>query len=59
MSDIEKLLEKAIDITGATTCEVSIKEDGKVIWINVDGVCVCRVCRITELILDDRRNDEK
>ena len=53
--DIDKLLEKQIDISGAEVAEVSIKEDGKVLWINVDGVCVCRVCRIEKLVIDDRR----
>ncbi|GAI17333.1 unnamed protein product [marine sediment metagenome] len=58
MNEIDKLLEKATGITGARVCEISIREDGKVIWINVDGVCVCRVCRIIELVLDDRREKD-
>ena len=51
----QKILDKQIDITGPDIVEISIKEDGKVIWINVDGICACRICRIKELIIDDRR----
>ena len=52
---IEKLLNNQLDLTGAENCEVVIKEDGKVLWINVEGVCALRVCRIDNLVLDDRR----
>lgn len=51
----EEILDKQIDITGPDIVEISIREDGKVIWINVDGICACRVCRIKELVIDDRR----
>ena len=43
------------DITGAEVVEVSIRDDGKVIWINTEKGCVLRICRIGKLILDDRR----
>lgn len=29
--------------------DVSFSEDRRVLWINVDGVCVLRVCRIPHL----------
>lgn len=38
-----------LDITGAKDVEVAISGEnitGKVFWINVDGVCVLRICRI-------------
>ncbi len=53
---LEYLIKKSIDVSGIENCEVRIREDGKVIWINVNGVCVCRVCRIENLeVNDDRR----
>lgn len=37
-----------LDITGAKDVEIQVGQanNGKVIWINVDGICVLRVCRI-------------
>jgi len=37
-----------LDITGAGTVEISVARapSGKVVWVNVDGLCVLRVCRI-------------
>jgi len=50
----EFLLKNQIDTIG-NCVEVKIRWDGKVLWINVDGICVCRVCRINKLILVDER----
>ena len=47
------------DVTGAEICEVRIRHDGKVVWVNVDGMCVCRVCRINKLVLEDDRRRAK
>ena len=47
-----------LDVTGPTTgeVEVSIREDGRVLWVNVGGVCLLRICRIVgEVQIDDRR----
>lgn len=44
-----------IDITAPEHVEILIRQDGKVIWINVDGVCEFRACRINKLILNDKR----
>ena len=46
-----------IDITAPKyPVEIAIRHDGKVLWINVDGKCVLRVCQIKALILYDNRN---
>ena len=49
--------EQMIDITAGleTVVEISIRDDGRVIWVNVDGVCRLRCCRIEKLVVDDRR----
>lgn len=31
--------------------EVRVRADGSVLWVNVDGVCVCRVCGMVPGIL--------
>lgn len=35
--------------------DITIKEDGKIIWVNVDGICILRICQIPNLIVQDRR----
>ena len=43
------------DIGDVDTIEISIRDDGKVIWVNIDDVCVLRVSRLRQVIIDDRR----
>lgn len=54
--EILELNKKMLDITGADEVEILIRNDGKVIWININSVCVFRACKIKNLILNDRRN---
>ena len=45
----EDLIDAALDITGPRIgVSVDWSTDGKVLWINVDGVCVLRICRIPQ-----------
>jgi hypothetical protein len=44
-----------LDITGPEEVEIMIKEDGKVLWVNVGGLCVLRICKIGKLTLEDKR----
>lgn len=39
-----------LDITGAKRVEVRVRDDGCVVWVNVDGLCRLRVCRIEEAV---------
>jgi len=41
-----------LDVTAPENVEIQIKGDGKVIWIDVNGICVFRACRIGELTLN-------
>ena len=43
------LCNHALDISGAEHVEVSVRGDNKVLWVNVNGVCVLRICQIEEL----------
>jgi hypothetical protein len=56
----EALLEHSLDITEPCHgVDVQIRADGKVLWVNVDGVCVLRICRITNLKLRGKQKDKK
>jgi hypothetical protein len=44
-----------LDITGAGFVQVEISNDGKVLWINTEDGCVCRICRIENLTVIDNR----
>lgn len=45
-----------LDITGTDIVEISIREDGKVVWVNTEDGCQLRICRIKGKIeIDDRR----
>lgn len=50
---------QVLDITCSAATqevEVSIKKDGKVLWVNIDGICRLRVCRIPYLVIKDDRS---
>ena len=34
---------------------LAISSDSKVIWVDVDGLCVLRICRIPALTVTDNR----
>jgi hypothetical protein len=38
---------KMLDIENPTeVVEITVKNNGTVVWINVDGVCLLRICQI-------------
>jgi hypothetical protein len=40
--------------------QINVSHDGDTIWVNVDGICMLRICQIQELeIHDDRKEIEK
>ena len=43
------------DIAAEVAVEIKIRDDGKVIWVCVDGHDVLRVCSIPRLIVKDAR----
>jgi hypothetical protein len=44
-----------LDVNDPATVEIVISDDGKTLWLNVDGDCHCRCYRIGGLSIDDRR----
>ena len=45
----DKLVRAHVDITAPRGVEVAYSADRKVLWVNVDGICVLRCCRIEDL----------
>lgn len=49
--------EGFLDIRGAQVdVDVHIRDDGKVLWVSVDGITVLRICQIRLLKLRDYRD---
>lgn len=49
--------ERFLDICGAELgVQVDIRDDGKVLWVSVDGLTVLRICQIPLLEINDARN---
>lgn len=48
-----------IDLCGPEHVDITIRNDGKVIWVNVNGKCAVRIYQIKSLTLDDRRRGIK
>ncbi len=41
------------DITAPDIVEIQIRDDRKVIWVNVNGICALRICQIKHLEIQD------
>jgi hypothetical protein len=56
MKSLFSYANQSLDITGAEDVEISIRNDGKVIWVNTVDGCVLRICQISgRVIVDDKR----
>lgn len=44
-----------VDVTAPEVVEILIRSDGKVVWVNVDGFCLFRACRVQKLLVEDQR----
>jgi hypothetical protein len=55
----QMMLGEMLDISNPEHVEISIRDDGRVIWVNVDGACVLRVCRIPILEVADARKERQ
>lgn len=47
-----------LDIPSANNVEISIRSDGRVLWINLDNYCAMRISQISDsiTIYDDRQS---
>lgn len=48
----EQLLDAHTDITAPQVVQVQIDHNRGVVWVNVDGICVFRACRIEHIVVD-------
>lgn len=46
---LQRLMDSHTDVTGAHLVQIQIRKDEKVIWINVNGVNLLRICEIDKL----------
>jgi len=44
------------DFTEPEIVEILIRNDGNVVWVNVDGICKFRACKIHLLEVNDERS---
>ena len=47
------------DITGAKLVEIEIRDDGKVLWVHVNGQTETRICSIETLKITDHRPNQE
>jgi len=59
MQRLSEILGHFLDLTEPECVEIEIQRDGKVVWINVNGLCRLRACKIKDLKLIDNRSDRK
>jgi hypothetical protein len=43
------------DYNDVRQCQIQIADDGKRVWINIDGKCAVRVFGYEELVIEDQR----
>lgn len=48
-------LPEALDITGAEIVQIQIRDDGAVVWVNIDGLLRLRVCQVKKVVVEDSR----
>jgi len=47
-----------IDVTVPDHVEVTVRSDRKVVWVNIDGMCVLRISQIKHLVTGQREEEE-
>lgn len=52
---LSNLMDAHTDITGAVDVEFAYDEKRGVIWLNVNGVCVTRICQISSPVRIEKR----
>lgn len=50
--EMEALGDCMLDITGAAFAEVLVNEHTGVLHVNVNGICVLRICRVREFSVE-------
>ena len=45
-----------LDIAEPKVIQIEVNPTGSILWVNIDGLCVLRVCKIAKLTIIDNRN---
>ena len=48
-----------LDISQPKIVQVEINPSGSILWVNIDGLCMLRVCVIERLDVIDNRKEKK
>lgn len=48
----KNLVESAVDVNGAKKVEVQIDGKRDILWVNINDVCVLRVCKVQEFAIE-------
>jgi len=54
---VDELIHHTMDITQPGDVEVAYSD--KTVWINIDDICILRICRMSSLTITDLRTKEK
>jgi hypothetical protein len=46
-----------VDLIEPEVVQIVIRDDGKVIWVNADGICMFRACRVGTILVEDQRKE--
>lgn len=46
-----------VDIVAPKGVQIQVRADGKVLWVNVDGVCVLRCSQVEVLEIEYQKED--
>jgi hypothetical protein len=49
------VIDMMVDVSEPRIVEIQIRSDGKVVWVNVDGICRFRACKVKKLEVQDER----
>ena len=45
------------DITEPKAVQVEVNPTGSILWVNVDGLCVLRICKMEQFDIVDNRKE--
>lgn len=49
---VQNVMDHHTDVTGAYEVEIQTDRHRGIIWVNINGICLLRVCRIRTLKID-------
>ena len=52
-TSFDQIQTNHVDVTGAKSIEVIVRQDGTVLWVNINGVCAMRVCQAEKIVVRD------